>query len=78
VRAPKGRAPHRKMRRLVTLRLPAFRFLHLLLEVLIGEARVMDERKAGTTPALSLDRTGFALDVSIFWQARENISASRV
>jgi hypothetical protein len=27
VRAPKGRAPHRKMRRLVTLRLPAFRFL---------------------------------------------------
>jgi hypothetical protein len=33
VRAPKGRAPHRKMRRLVTLRLPAFRFLHLFLEV---------------------------------------------
>jgi hypothetical protein len=30
VRAPKGRAPHRKMRRLVTLRLPAFRFLHFL------------------------------------------------
>src|SRR5580692_7377452 len=29
------------------LRLPAFRFLHLLLEVLIGEARVTDERKAG-------------------------------
>jgi hypothetical protein len=30
VRAPKGRAPHRKMRRLVTLRLPAFRFLQFL------------------------------------------------
>ena len=30
VRAPKGRAPHRKMRRLVTLRLPAFRFLHFI------------------------------------------------
>jgi hypothetical protein len=44
---------------------------------LIGEARVTDERKAGPTPTLSLDRTGFALDVSTFWQARENISASR-
>jgi hypothetical protein len=57
--------------------LPAFRFLHLLLEVLIGEARVTDERKAGTTPALSLDRTGFALDVNRFLQAREIIRASR-
>jgi hypothetical protein len=60
VRAPKGRAPHRKMRRLVTLRLPAFRFLLLFLEVLIWRSST-DERKAGTTPALSLDRTGFAL-----------------
>jgi hypothetical protein len=31
VRAPKGRAPHRKMRRLLTLRLPAFRILHFFL-----------------------------------------------
>jgi hypothetical protein len=54
------------MRRLMTLRLPAFRFLHLLLEVWIGEARVTDERKAGPTPALSQDRTGFALDVNTF------------
>src|SRR5580704_15486102 len=50
VRAPKGRAPHRKMRRLVTLRLPAFRFLQLFLEVLISRSPT-DERKAGTTPA---------------------------
>jgi hypothetical protein len=49
VRAPKGRAPHRKMRRLVTLRLPAFRFLQLILEVLIRRSST-DERKAGTTP----------------------------
>jgi hypothetical protein len=48
--------------------LPAFRFLHLLLEVLIGEARVTDERKAGPTPALSLDRTGFAIEVTVFFQ----------
>jgi hypothetical protein len=54
--------------------LPAFRFLHLLLEVLIGEARVTDERKAGPTRALSLDRTGFALDVSTFLQARDPIA----
>jgi hypothetical protein len=58
--------------------LPAFRFLHLLLEVLIGEARVTDERKAGPTPALSLDRTGFALDVNTILQAREIIRDSRV
>jgi hypothetical protein len=61
----------------VTRRLPAFRFLHLLVEVLIGEARVTDERKAGPTPALSLDRTGFALDVNTILQAREIIRASR-
>src|SRR5580698_2704011 len=37
VRAPKERAPHRKMRRLVTLRLPAFRFLQFIR--LIGRNR---------------------------------------
>jgi hypothetical protein len=51
----------------VALRLPAFRFLHLILEVLSGEAGVTEDRKAGTTPALSLDRTGFALDVTVFY-----------
>ena len=35
-----------------------------------GEARVTEDRKAGPTPALSLDRTGFALDVTAFLQAR--------
>jgi len=31
--------------------------------------RVTEERKAGPTPALSLDQTGFAIDVTIFLQA---------
>jgi hypothetical protein len=65
VRAPKERAPHRKVRRLVTLRLPAFRFLHLCLEVLIWRSSTED-RKTGATPALSLHRTGFAFDVIVF------------
>ena len=32
-------------------------------------SRVTEERKPGPTPALSLDRTGFALDVTIFLPA---------
>ena len=71
MRAPLERAPHRKMRRLVTLRLPAFRFLHLLfLKFDRAKLGVTEDRKAGPTPALSLDRTGFALDVTTFLQAR--------
>jgi hypothetical protein len=33
----------------------------------LGETGVTEERKAGTTPALSLHRTGFALDVTVFY-----------
>src|SRR5580700_2547922 len=52
-----------------TQRLPAFRFLHLCLESLIWRSSTED-RKAGPTPALSLDRTGFAFDVTLFcWRA---------
>jgi hypothetical protein len=36
-----------------------------------------DERKTGTTPALSLHRTGFALDVTVFYW-RAIVRASRV
>jgi hypothetical protein len=61
----------------VTLRLPAFRFLHLILEVLIGRSST-DERKAGTTPALSQDRTGFAPDVTTFLQARDPFAIVRM
>ena len=60
----------------VTLRLPAFRFLHLILEVLIWRSST-EERKAGPTPALSLDRTGFALDVTTFLQARDPFATAR-
>ncbi|HLN40285.1 MAG TPA: hypothetical protein VK337_21070 [Xanthobacteraceae bacterium] len=59
----------------VTLRLPAFRFLHLFLG-LIGRSST-DERKTGATPALSLDRTGFALDVTTFLQTRDPFSIVR-
>ena len=39
--------------------------------------RVTEERKTGPTPALSLDRTGFALDMSAFLQARDPFAIVR-
>jgi hypothetical protein len=60
----------------VTLRLPAFRFLLLFIEVLIWRSSTED-RKTGPTPALSLHRTGFALDVTTFLQTRDPFSIVR-
>ena len=52
-----------------TLRLPAFRFLLLCLEVLIWRSST-DERKAGTAPGFPFPRTGFALHVTVScWRA---------
>ena len=59
-----------------TLRLPAFRFLHFIR--LIRRNRNSEERKTGPTPDLSLDRTGFALDVTVFYLARAIVRASRL
>src|SRR5580658_3846042 len=56
------------------LRLPAFRFLHFIR--LIGRSSTED-RKAGPTPALFLDRTGFALHVTTFLQARDPFAIAR-
>jgi hypothetical protein len=43
-----------------------------------GEARVTDERKAGPTPALSFDRTGFALHVTVFCRrAKHSLSRAK-
>jgi hypothetical protein len=43
-----------------------------------GETDVTEDRKAGPTPALSLDRTGFALDVTAFLQARDPFAIVRM
>src|SRR5580658_9620996 len=59
----------------VTRRLPAFRFLHFL--GLIGRNRNNGRPKDRPTPALSLDRTGFAIDVTTFLQARDRIAIVR-
>jgi hypothetical protein len=56
--------------------LPAFRFLHFIR--LIRRNRNSEERKTGPTPDLSLDRTGFALDVTVFYLARAIVRASRL
>src|ERR1700680_2222749 len=58
VRAPKGRAPHRKMRRLVTLRLPAFRFLLLFLES-FDRAKLNGRTKSRHHPWLSFSPNRF-------------------
>jgi hypothetical protein len=70
VRAPKGRAPHRKMRRLLpgVCRRSAS-FIYLFLGNLNWRNGLNGRTKARPTPALSLDRTGFAIDVTIFLQA---------
>jgi hypothetical protein len=84
----------------VTLRLPAFRFLQFFV-ARMSEAKSgsgieaaqsfpdvasliratkpgTEERKPGPTPVLSLDRTGFALDVTTFLQARDPFAIARM
>jgi hypothetical protein len=40
-----------------------------------GETGITEERKSGPTPALSLDRTGFAIDLTVFcWRALRFLS----
>ena len=58
-----------------TLRLPAFRFLHFLR--LIGRSRSNGRKKDRPHPWPSLDRTGFALDVTTFLQARDPVAVAR-
>ena len=43
-----------------------------------GEARVTDDRQTGTTPTLSLDRTSFALHVTVFCRrAKHSLSRAK-
>jgi hypothetical protein len=57
VRAPKERAPHRKMRRLVTLRLPAFRLLSSFVKEGKSKWRVVDGEAGLQRSRLALDKT---------------------
>jgi hypothetical protein len=58
---------------LVTLRLPAFRFLHFL--SLMGRNRNNGRPKGRPHPCPSLDRPGFAFDVTLFyWRALPSLS----
>jgi hypothetical protein len=77
VRAPKERAPHRKMRRwLPCVCRRSASFIYLFLESLIGRNGLNGRPKDRPHPCPSLDRTGFALDVTAFLQARD-VRASR-
>jgi hypothetical protein len=99
VRAPKGRAPHRKMRRcypaFAGVPLPSFYFVARMERSVIRERWTSEtaapdcaalhpgyetrngSKKDRPTPALSFDRTGFAIDVTIFLQACDPFAIMR-